>query len=81
MHFMISCSVAICICSEHTFTQATALKQDFAAAFSKALHAYHNSDLQTKVNGEIDALPWVSLKTNPNLALIITANRLRKWLS
>jgi hypothetical protein len=86
MYFIISCFVAICICSEYTFTQAAVTSQDFPAAFSKAFHTYHDSDLRTKVDAEINALRGVDLDNvvpfmERNLVPIIIANRLRGWLS
>ncbi|KAJ7205722.1 hypothetical protein GGX14DRAFT_397417 [Mycena pura] len=54
------------------------MKKDFAAAFSKALDAYHDSGLKTKVEGEIDSLSEIDedsmVKT---LVPILIANRLR----
>jgi hypothetical protein len=64
------------------FTQAPATTRDFPAAFSEASDTYHDSDLRTKVDAEIDALRGVDLDNvvpfmERYLVPIIIANRLR----
>ncbi|KAJ7824467.1 hypothetical protein B0H14DRAFT_2767765 [Mycena olivaceomarginata] len=82
-------STAICICAEQTFTQASAKKQAFSAAFATALNAYHGSDLESNVNNsiarfssqdyeEVDGPRWdLVKKVVPKLLEIIKAHRLR----
>ncbi|KAJ7150769.1 hypothetical protein C8R46DRAFT_1124095 [Mycena filopes] len=93
-YFMISWFfVAICICAEHTFTQATAVEAQFAPAFSQAVQAYHTSGLRGKVDRSLEALPWASLEglkpftrdnvkpfVNDTIVPVIFANLLRKFL-
>jgi len=81
---------AICICTEQTFTQASAKEEAFAVAFSTALDAYIGSTLQNDVNEEIAVLPpqyfeeredpndWRAFKkVVPKLVEIIKKHRLR----
>lgn len=76
---------AICICTEQTFTEASADDKAFGPAFSAALKIYLGSSVQEKVNREIAALletDFLSKRTIiKEVVPIITSNRLRMWLS
>ncbi|KAJ7734268.1 hypothetical protein B0H16DRAFT_1467667 [Mycena metata] len=50
-------STMLCICTEQTFTQASAHKESFVPAFSTALDAYLASTMKEAVNNAIAALP------------------------
>jgi hypothetical protein len=64
----------VCICAEQTFTEASARKQTFVAAFSKAIGAYAGSNQQI-VN---KAIAELTRKDDPvQLAEIIKTHRLR----
>jgi len=65
---------AICICAEQTFTEASARKQTFVAAFSNAVGVYAGSNQQI-VNKAITEL---ARKDDPaQLVEIIKTHRLR----
>jgi hypothetical protein len=53
--------LAIAICAEHTVSQSSAQKENFAVAFSVALHHYKADDLLDNVKDAISIMSRVPL--------------------
>jgi HJR/Mrr/RecB family endonuclease len=78
--------VAICICVEQSFTEASAQKTAFRPAFSAAMDAYLASTLQEDANRKIAGLSDLLDKEDPQevaakIIEIIKAHPLRIFLS
>jgi hypothetical protein len=82
---LLSLCLAICICAEQTFTEASAMKEAFSPAFSAALDVYLASSLREDVNREIAALSDQDYKDEDKivtkLVQIIESHPLRELLS
>jgi hypothetical protein len=87
---LLSLCLAICICAEQTFSEASATVAGFSPAFSAALDAYLASSLREDVNREIAALSDQDYKEEDNfgtrkfvtkLVRIIESHPLRELLS
>ncbi|KAJ6585477.1 hypothetical protein B0H19DRAFT_1059699 [Mycena capillaripes] len=78
---VVSLSVAICICAEQTFTEASAQRQAFGPACSAALDAYLGSPLEESVNREIaNSVPdFYSDLMAAQMGELIPSHRLRMW--
>jgi hypothetical protein len=77
--FPYSLCLAICICVEQTFSEASADEASFGPAFSVALDTYLSSSLQKDVNKEIAGLPegYKGDESPEKLVEIIKAHPLR----